>query len=193
MRIFLLSLLFSAAMMAADAPKPALQAGAATSNITPEIGGPIVGGFTPAPSTHIHDELHARCLVLDDGKAKVALVVCDLLGIHRSVSLEARRLIEESTGIPPSHVLISCTHTHSATNAMGTTPRSYSSEMELSEYQRFVARRIADGVKRAVNNLRPAQIGFGTVDVPEHVHNRRWFMKEGTLGSLPLARWTRYG
>ncbi|MFN9160674.1 MAG: hypothetical protein ACK6D5_23215, partial [Planctomyces sp.] len=44
-----------------------LRAGAATSVVTPAIGGDIVGGFQPIPSTHIHDELHVRCLVLDDG------------------------------------------------------------------------------------------------------------------------------
>ena len=51
------------------------RAGAATSVITPEIGREIIGGFVPSPSKHIHDELHARCLVLDDGQTKLALVV----------------------------------------------------------------------------------------------------------------------
>ena len=65
---------------AADQPKkdvkqPVFRAAAATSVITPAIGGDIIGGFSPAPSRHIHDELNARCLVLDDGKTKVALVV----------------------------------------------------------------------------------------------------------------------
>ena len=66
------------------------RAGAAASNITPPLGSPIVGGFLPFPATHVHDELHARCLVLDDGKTKLVFVVCDLLGIDRSVSDEAR-------------------------------------------------------------------------------------------------------
>src|SRR5262245_53704055 len=71
------------------------QAGAATSNITPPIGEEIIGGFVPSPSKHIHDELHARCLVLDDGRTKLAMVVCDLLGVHRVVSDAARKLITE--------------------------------------------------------------------------------------------------
>ena len=54
-----------------------LRAGAATSNITPDIGREIIGGFVPFPSTHIHDELHARCLVLDDVQTQIAMVVCD--------------------------------------------------------------------------------------------------------------------
>jgi len=179
--IILALLLLAGALRAADT----LRAGAATSNITPELDSKIVGGFVPFPASGVHDELHARCLVLDDGKTKIALVVCDLLGFHRSVSIEARRLIEEATGIPPSHVAISATHTHSAASALGDS--RYTSEQPLDDYQRFVARRIADGVRRAVNTLRPAEIAFGSAEAPEHVFNRRWFMKEGTVPPNPFG------
>ena len=189
MRPLLLSLfLIVTSAPAADAPKAPLMAGAATSNITPDIGGDIIGGFLPFPATHIHDDLHARCLVLDDGRSKLALVVCDLLGLHRSVSVEARKLIEAETGIPSAHVLISGTHTHSATSTLGNAPRSYVSDMELTAYQKFVARRVADGVRRAANLLRPAEIAFGTVDVPEHVFIRRWFLKEGAMPPNPFGK-----
>jgi neutral ceramidase len=186
MRTLLFLLATAVVLHAADAP---LQAGAATSNITPELGGEVVGGFLPYPCTHIHDELNARCLVLDDGRTKLALVVCDLLGLHRSVSLRARALIEKETGIPAANVLISGTHTHSAVNALGGPVRFYSSDLdELTDYQKFVARRIADGVRRAVNLLRPAEIAFGRVDVPEHVHIRRWFLKEGAMPPNPFGK-----
>lgn len=190
---FLPLLLLAGVSPGQEAPKaaspaaPALRAGAATSNITPPLGGEVVGGFLPFPATHIHDELHARCLVLDDGQKRLALVVCDLLGLHRSVAVEARRLIEESTGIPAAHVLVSGTHTHSAVSALGDAPRPYASDVALNDYQKFVAKRIADGVKRAANLLRPAEIAFGTVEVPEHVFNRRWFMKPGTVPVTPFG------
>ncbi len=171
----------------ATEPSMAFRAGAATSNITPDIGLDIVGGFVPAPSTHVHDELYARCLVLDDGKTKLALVVCDLLGLHRSVAIEARKLIESATGIPAGNVLISATHTHSAASALGDAPRGYFSDRELNDYQRFVVRRIVDGVRRANNHLAPAEVGYGAVDVPEHVFNRRWFMKPGTVPVTPFG------
>ena len=174
--------ILAAAALAADS----FRAGAATSNITPPLGSMIIGGFVPFPSTGVHDELHARCLVLDDGKTKLALVVCDLLGMHRSVSLEARRLIEDATGIPPANVAISCTHTHSAASALGS--EHYTSELPLDDYQHFVARRIADGVRRAINALRPAQIAFGTAEAPEHVFNRRWFLREGTMRPNPFGK-----
>src|SRR5881397_1371600 len=87
----------------AQETKPGFRAGAATSNITPPLGSPIIGGFVPFPSTHVHDELHARCLVLDDGKTKLVLVVCDLLGIDRLVSEEARAILQQELRIPPDN------------------------------------------------------------------------------------------
>ena len=130
--LVLILLLIPGSLRAADPAGPVLRAGAATSNISPEIGLDIIGGFSPIPSTHIHDELHARCLVLDDGKTKLALVVCDLLGLSRSLSLEARRQIQAATGIPPENVMISGTHTHSAVSALG--ERWYNSDQELNDY-----------------------------------------------------------
>lgn len=168
-----------------DAPPTGLRAGAATSNITPEIGRPIIGGFVPFPSTLVHDELHARCLVLDDGRTRLAVVVCDLLGIDRVVSEEARRILADRHDLPPAHVLISATHTHSASSALG--DARWKLDQSPDEYQQFVARRIADGVTRAIHALRPAEAGFGTVDIPDHVFNRRWFMRPGTVPPNPFG------
>lgn len=162
-----------------------LRAGAATSNITPQLGLGIIGGFVPFPGTHVHDELHARCMVLDNGQGKVVLVVCDLLGMDRQVSEQARQLIEKDLGIGQDRVLICATHTHSAASALGTDPRLNSQTMD--EYQRFVVLRIVDGVKRAVNLLRPAEIAHGFVDIPEHLFNRRWYMKPGTMPANPFG------
>jgi neutral ceramidase len=177
------------AACAEDAPQKVraaeFRAGAATSNITPELGQPIIGGFEDFASTHIHDELHARCLVLDDGSTKLALVVVDLLGIHRRVSEEARRLIQESTGIPRECVMISATHTHSATSALG--KERWTAEPPLTDYQSFVARRVAEGVRRALSNARPAEFAFTSIDVPEHVFNRRWRLRAGSMPPNPFG------
>ena len=161
------------------------RAGAATSNITPTIGDNIIGGFSPIRSRHVHDELHARCLVLDDGKTRLAIVVCDLLGIHRSVSDEARKLIAEKVQIPTECVLICATHTHSAASALA--EEGTQDEPKLDAYQQFLVRRIADGVIRAVNQLEPAEIAFGTAQAPEHVFNRRWIMRPGTVPTNPFG------
>jgi len=171
-------------LLGASPSQAEFRAGAATSNITPPLGGDIVGNFLPITATHIHDELHARCLVLDDGQTRLALVVCDLLGLHRSVSDAARAQIEQRLGIPQSNVLISATHTHSAISALG---GRYEVSQELNDYQQFVVSRIVDGVQRANNLLRPAELAFGTVDIPEHVFNRRWYMRESSVWKSPYG------
>src|SRR5262245_61548020 len=153
--LFILSVI--CCLAAADAQT--FKAGAATSNITPPLGMDIIGGFNPQPSTYVHDELHARCLVLDDGKTRLAFAVCDLVGIHNLVCEKAKEIIAERSKIPASHLLISATHTHSASSALGRDRFQHTNS--LDDYQSFVARRIADGVACAINNLRPAQIAIG--------------------------------
>ncbi|MEO6807855.1 MAG: neutral/alkaline non-lysosomal ceramidase N-terminal domain-containing protein, partial [Isosphaeraceae bacterium] len=154
------------------------RAGAALSNITPPLGSPIVGNFVTPPATHIHDDLHARCLVLDDGKTRLAFAICDNVGIPREVFDAAKKMIKDETGLPESNVILAANHTHSATSARS--PNSMNPESELSDYQKFLARRIADGIHCAINNLEPAQIAWGSADVPDQVFNRRWLMKPGT-------------
>jgi hypothetical protein len=57
----------------------------------------------------------------------------------------------------------------------------------LDNYQAFLARRIADGVQRALNNLEPARIGWGAGQVPQHVFNRRWLLKDGKTAVNPFG------
>jgi len=168
------------------AAEKTFRAGAATSDITSPLGSKIIGGFVPFPSTRVHDPLNARCLVLDDGTTKLAIVVLDLLGIARHVSDEARIMIEKESGIPATNVLISATHTHSAASVLGQNPRVI--KQTLDEYQKLVVRRIAEGVKKANDQLRPAEIAFGNVEAPEHVFNRRWFLKDGTMPLNPFGK-----
>ncbi|RCS44784.1 hypothetical protein DTL42_17305 [Bremerella cremea] len=161
------------------------QAGAATSNITPPLGEMIVGNWEPIPATHIHDELFARCLVLDDGKTKLAIVLCDNVGIPEQVFDAAKSLVTAATGIPASHQLMASTHTHSATTARGKSKML--TQAELSDYQKFVVQRIADGVRRAVNQLELATIGWGSVEEPSEVFNRRWYMKDSAHTGNPFG------
>lgn len=177
--------LASSMTRAQERATPRLLAGAATSNITPPLGELIVGNWTPVPATHVHDELQARCLVIDNGETRVAIVVADNVGIPRRVLDEARRLAHERSGIPVERILIASTHTHSATTARGS-ERLDDSE-PLDRYQTFLAGRIADGIRRAVNNLEPARIGWGSGSLPQQVFNRRWFMKPGPHLNNPFG------
>lgn len=178
MKLHLLALgLFLSPLQAVE-----FRAGAATSNITPELGSSINGGFQDGKATYIHDELHARCLALDDGKTRLVMVVADSCVIGRGIFDEAKMLVHKATGLPEASMMMSATHSHSC----GTLQAVGQSEPS-PVYQKFVARRIADGVRRALKNLAPARIGHGSASVPHQVFNRRWKMKPGTIPASPLG------
>lgn len=167
----------------ADLPARQFRAGAATSNITPDLGVALDGAIMQiGPCKHVHDELYARCLVLDDGTTRIALAVCDVTMIETGVVEHAKRLLESATGLAPDHVLISATHTHSAPRVMDLGQGDAN-----RQYQEFLARRIADGIHRAINQLAPAKIGWGSGQKPEYVFNRRWFVKPGLEPPNPFG------
>lgn len=177
----------SVAMTVAAGPRASAQerlfrAGAATSNVTPPLGTSINGGMRDGRAQHVHDELHARCVVLDDGKTRLGFAVVDSCMLPREVVDEAKRLIPAEAGLPASHIMISATHSHSC----GTTAPVFQSAPD-PEYPRFVARRIADGLRRAVNNLAPAKIGWGSGSVPDEVFNRRWKLKPEVVLKNPFG------
>ena len=165
------------------------RAGAATSNITPFLGGGLVGGWSTPPATHVHDELHARCLVLDDGYTKLMFIVVDNIAMNRDLTDEAKRLINKETNLPVENILISAIHTHSSVSSQGEGDLrgKWSYDGTYDDYQRFLLRRFADCARIALNNLEPAQIGWGVGSVPQHVFVRRWKMKPGTPMPNPFG------
>jgi len=160
------------AASAGQTEEPLFRAGAATSNITPAIGSDPAVRYRKPPATHVHDELHARCLVLDDGESKAAFVVCDLRHISAEIVVNAKQIIQRTVGIPPECVLISATHTHTSSGV-----KLEEREGEpYYDYRAFLTRRIAEGVLRANNQLEPARIGWGVAEEPSPLFNRRWFV-----------------
>ncbi len=178
---FCLCLLCLTPATAQEKPERIFKAGAATSNITPPLGMEIVGNFAPRPiAEHVHDELHARCLVLDDGGTKLAFVVADTISLARDIWDEAKEKIAAATGIPVANMMFSGTHTHSSVAAL-------SNADPALNYRQMLISRVVDGVKRAVNNLEPARIAWGSGQLPQHVFNRRWLLKDGMTNPNPFG------
>lgn len=163
------------------------KAGAATSNITPFLGKLVAGAGSPTLTNNVHDELHARALVLDDGVTRFALVVCDSSGISHKVCEQAREYIaaNKSIQIPPENVMISATHTHTHTHSGPAATKG--------SYPEFLARRIADSVQRAISNLAPAKIAWGGFDEPSPLFNRRWYVSDPKLLANPFGASTKCG
>ena len=152
-------------------PAKIFRAGAATSNITPKIGTSINGNMKDITVKQIHDETHVRCIVLDDGQTRLAILTADLCMIYREQLDEAKKRAHAITGIPIENMMMSATHTHSG----GTACSVFQSDPDKN-YLKFLTERIADAVVRAHNNLAPARIGWDIGNEPTLVFNRRWRM-----------------
>ncbi len=157
---------------AGHAQDKVFKAGAAVSVITPPIGYSINGNMQDAAVKHIHDDTHARAIVMDDGSTKLAIVVSDLCMVYKETLDKAKNRAHEFTGIPVENMMMSATHTHSG----GTACSVFQSDPSPS-YLDFLSEKIADALIRANNNLVPAEVGWGKGHEASQVHNRRWFMK----------------
>src|ERR1041384_906446 len=99
-------------LLAVVASGQPLRVGTAEVVITPPTGIPMAGYYSTRLSTGVHDDLHAKAIVLSSGGQQAAIVACDLIGIPPAVIEEARELIQSATGIPGGNVMISATHSH---------------------------------------------------------------------------------
>lgn len=149
------------------------RAGASRVNITPFLGGPMAGyGARNRGSESIHDELHAKALVLDDGSTGVALITSDLIGIDRELARRVRSLVNERVGIPPDRVWMCGSHTH-----FGPVVSPGRAEKEIADpydrsYLDVLAAKLTTAVKLAHDGLRPARLG-GAVRAERISYNRR--------------------
>lgn len=158
-------------------------AGAAKVEITPPLGVPLVGGFGGNPAKVIHDPLYVKALILDDKETTLVFVALDLLSVDFNVADEMKKQINEAMGIPTANIVVSATHTHYGPSATGArrTKQEWENGRPLDSYQSFLARQTLTAVKTAHENLAAATIGFGTLDMPQHVFNRRWIMHDPVM------------
>ncbi|MCS7221202.1 MAG: neutral/alkaline non-lysosomal ceramidase N-terminal domain-containing protein [Anaerolineae bacterium] len=98
-----------------------LQAGAAKVNITPPLTIPYLG-YEPRHAFFegIHDPLYVRALAIDDGLTQAIILAADaigfsneILGSERNFTAEVRARIERRTGVPATHIMLTCSHAHS--------------------------------------------------------------------------------
>lgn len=162
-------------------------AGTSQSDITPPSPYPHYRGL----STGVHDHLYAKALVLGQGEERVALVVCDLLWIERSLSSSARLIISEKTGIPYSNIIISGTHTHTGPayhpnilELTGMLRPPFDEDKSVSgidPYRDSLAIKIAESAIFASNSMEKVHLETGSTQAKGISFNRRFIMKDGKV------------
>ncbi len=175
------------ALLLLAAPAP-LTAGAARVDVTPPAGTPMAGYYNFRGADGTHDPLHATALVLAQDGIRIALVGLDLLTLTDEIVADARKLIADRTGIPPSHVMIWATHAH--TGPVVTDGRSRAAAIggdhpQAVAFVRGLPAKIAESVAQADAARVPARLRRSIGVEPGLAFNRRFHMTDGTVGWNP--------
>lgn len=181
--LFAVALMLTPATLHAEDAAKVFKAGAATANITPWLGTSLAGGMEDRLASRVDDELFVRAIVLDDGASQLAIALVDCCMVERPIVDAGKDRASAATGIPQSHMLVAATHSHSA----GTCAHIFQSDPD-PDYAALVTRKIGDAITQAWLDRVPARIAWGSGSVPDEVHNRRWYMREGTVGEDPFGK-----
>lgn len=154
------AVLIVALPVAVSAQPGELSAGAARIDVTPSAD------ELPDGYLGILDRVHARAIVVEAGDAKAALISVDAGAIADDTWRTVVAALDDELDIPPEHVLLTATHTHSVPRQP---PAGYIDS-------------IIESVRLADARRVPARIGFGTgvsyINVNRNVidpETRRWW------------------
>ncbi len=167
-------------------------AGAERVVITPAVGVPLSGWggrrlsfpdldplnchtyFKPSDGTL--DTLYARSLVLDNGTERVCIVTFDGCASDGEVmDLAHRKAAAQGFSIPKEKVLFCASHTHSGPGAM-TNKRLWvylAADLCVDKVREEFTDKVAESMVKAEQNLAPARVGIGTVQLAGLTINRR--------------------
>jgi neutral ceramidase len=118
------------------------------------------------PSEGVHDEIHARSVVLELSGEKTCLVSIDFVGLEKTRVESTKRRISTQFGIPEQNILIAAIHTHSAPLNIQLFSKPYEKFEEVYEG-------IVESVKNAQSNLEEGMIKISKVMIKGAAFNRR--------------------
>ena len=161
-----------------------LQAGFASVNINPPLGIGIEGYYVPRFAKGFLDDLEASVLALSCGGNKLLLISADHIGFGdafpRFISA-----IAQAAEIPAENIYLACSHTHTGPFVVPGFGFE-AAEEPIHRYADFVENRLCDAAVMALQDLKPAKMGFITGYAPERVaYIRRYRMKDGSTWTCP--------
>ena len=162
-----------------------LKVGFATVNVAPPLGIPIQGYYIPRHAKGFLDDPVVDVLVLECDDNRVAMISIPVCTFPKALSDPWMEQIEAVTGIAKSNIFLSATHTHTGGGVRPNGKGDAEEEM-ITAYRDFMGQRVVDAVKLAIDNIKPAKMGYITGWAPERVaYIRRYLMKDGTTFTCP--------
>lgn len=165
-----------------------LHVGKATVDITPKLPVAVTGQFQLRIAKEAQTPLTANALVIETreagGGTELAIMVsCDVLYIPTDVIRMVREEVaKKGLGVDVSKIVLNATHTHTApvlregeyaVPAQGVT--------QVSEYRKFFAEKVAEGIATAWKQREEASVAWG-LSYAVVGYNRRVAYVDGTSG-----------
>lgn len=169
-----------------------LKAGFSRINITPALGTEIAGYFQARYAEGVLDELEINALALSTGEDKVVLMSADLCFISTAVQKVICEHICNATGLTPDQIFVHATHTHTGPvvnldgiNGMQVSGADESKRELTRQYGQMLCKKFADAAVMALNDLKPAKMGWAVGNAPNIAFVRRFRMKDGKVRTNP--------
>lgn len=145
-----------------------IRVGIAEVDITPAPGLARAGMPWPQKGQGTAWPLMGRVVVFDDGIQQSAIVALDLLFLNAQTVAEYRQAMTAGTGLRPTDVMITCTHTH-----WGPHTTAIMDEDASFDYIDFVRTRLVEAMAKALAARTPARLTVARIDAPGWAFNRR--------------------
>jgi hypothetical protein len=143
----------------------------------------------------VNDPLMTKAMVIQDGETSFVFVGNDLCSVPRDLTDLARAQASKLTGIPPPNIVITATHTHGGPEYAGPL-RDFLHERarktndgrdphEPIDYRAQLVDRWANVIAAAWSNRQPARLEVIIPRLEGFAFNRRYWMKDGSVGWNP--------
>ena len=153
------------------------KAGFSRVNITPPVGVYINGYYLDRYVEGVLDELEANAVAFECGGKKAVVIVMDLMAIPQTGMNVLRNAVCEATGLDKAAVLIQCTHTHVAPAVL--------CDNSDAPFDKYVTGQVASAAVYALQDLKPAKMGWAIGSAPDISFVRRFRMKDGSIRTNP--------
>ena len=149
-------------------------------DITPELGVAIDGYFIPRFVEGIRDRLEVNSIALAQNGERILIMSIDVCQIKQVEMDIFREAISKVTGLPTVKIYLTATHSHTAPVVFS----SDTGELELKYFEQL-KQCLINGAILALEDLKPASMGWKTGNAPGVAYGRRYKMKDGSVKTNP--------
>ncbi len=161
-----------------------LKVGFGRVNSTPSMGIDVNGYFKVRKAEGVLDELEVNAVAISDGNKTALLIAVDVVGIAGVYYPDFIKAISEKTGLSEQSIFLHCTHTHTGPST-GVANGGEQAQKLVDDYRAFLISRCVDVASFALNDLKPAKMGYGVSKAPNVAFIRRYRMKDGSVKTNP--------